>query len=93
KTTKVFISRKNHPISPLSVERLVKKYGKKAGILKKVTPHVLRHTLATTLLNHGADIRFIQTLLGHASVSTTQIYTHLDNENLKKMYQRTKPTY
>ncbi|MCX8173692.1 MAG: tyrosine-type recombinase/integrase [Thermoplasmata archaeon] len=92
-TNKVFISRKNQPISPLSVERLVKKYGKKAGILKKVTPHVLRHTLATTLLNHGADIRFIQTLLGHASVSTTQIYTHLDNENLRKMYQKTKPSY
>lgn len=93
KTQKVFISRKNLPISPLSVERIVKKYSKQAGILKKVTPHTLRHTLATTLLNHGADIRFIQTLLGHASVSTTQIYTHLDNENLKKMYQKTKPTY
>lgn len=93
KTNKIFISRKGCAISPLSVERLVKKYAKKAGIVKKVTPHVLRHTLATTLLNHGADIRFIQTILGHASVSTTQIYTHLDNESLKKMYMKTKPEY
>lgn len=93
KTNKVFISRKNKPISPLSVERIVKKYGRIAGIQKKVTPHVLRHTLATSLLNNGADIRFIQVLLGHASVSTTQIYTHLDNENLKKIYHKTKPSY
>ncbi|MEM3413765.1 MAG: tyrosine-type recombinase/integrase [Thermoplasmata archaeon] len=92
-TKKVFLSRKNQPISALSVERIVKKYGKMAGIMKKVTPHVLRHTLATILLNNGADIRFIQALLGHASVSTTQIYTHLDNENLKKIYQKTKPSY
>ncbi|MGC8913188.1 MAG: site-specific tyrosine recombinase/integron integrase [Thermoplasmata archaeon] len=92
-TDRVFISRKKKPISPLSVERIVKKYAKKAGITKKVTPHVLRHTFATTLLNHGADIRFIQTILGHASVSTTQIYTHVDNESLKKIYEKTKPSY
>jgi integrase/recombinase XerD len=93
KTNRVFISQKNTPISPLSVERIVKKYARKAGIVKKVTPHVLRHTLATTLLNNGADIRFIQTILGHASLNTTQIYTHVDNENLKKIYEKTKPSY
>jgi len=93
KTNHVFISQKNTPISPLSVERIVKKYARKAGIMKKVTPHVLRHTLATTLLNNGADIRFIQTILGHASLNTTQIYTHVDNENLKKIYEKTKPSY
>jgi len=93
KTKKIFISRKGSPLSPLSVERIVKKYARKAGIAKKVTPHVLRHTLATTLLNHGADIRFIQAILGHASISTTQIYTHVDNETLKKIYMKTKPEY
>lgn len=91
--TNVFLSERNRPISPLSVERIVKKYAKISGINKRVTPHVLRHTLATTLLNHGADIRFIQSILGHASVSTTQIYTHLDNESLKKLYEKHKPKF
>jgi len=92
-TPYLFISKQKRPMSPLSVQRLVKKYAIKSGIKKDVTPHVLRHTLATTLLNRGADIRFIQALLGHSSISTTQIYTHLDNENLKKVYEKYKPDY
>ncbi|MDP2652160.1 MAG: tyrosine-type recombinase/integrase, partial [bacterium] len=64
-------------LTPRSVERTIKKYAMKAGITKKMTPHVLRHVFATDLLNNGADIRSVQQLLGHASINTTQIYTHI----------------
>jgi integrase/recombinase XerD len=75
------------------VERLVKKAARDAGITRKVTPHTLRHTLATTLLRHGLDIRFIQKQLGHASVATTEIYTHVDTEALQEAYKAAKPKY
>ena len=88
-----FVSQKEYPITPRQIQRLVKKYSTLAGIRKKVTPHVLRHTLATTLLKHGADIRIIQKILGHSSIATTQIYTHVDEETLKEVYFKTKPKY
>jgi integrase/recombinase XerD len=75
------------------VERLVKKAARDAGITRKVTPHTLRHTLATTLLRHGLDIRFIQKQLGHASVATTEIYTHVDTEALQEAYKAARPKY
>ena len=69
---------------------MIKKYAKRAGIKKKVTPHVLRHSFATHLLKHGVDIRIIQQLLGHASLSTTQIYTSVDMESVKDIYDKAR---
>lgn len=74
-------------ITARSVERLVKQYAVKAGITKKVTPHVIRHSFATDLLENGADLRSVQALLGHASVSTTQIYTHVTDKHLREVHQ------
>jgi site-specific recombinase XerD len=75
-------------LTPRSVERIIKKYAIKAGITKKVTPHVLRHVFATDLLNNGADIRSVQQLLGHASINTTQIYTHITDSHLREIHKK-----
>jgi integrase/recombinase XerD len=81
------------PVGPVTVERIVRHAAATAGIPRRVTPHMLRHTLATALLSRGCDIRYIQKLLGHASVATTQIYTHVDTNSLREAYQRAKPQY
>jgi site-specific recombinase XerD len=74
-------------ITPRSVERIIKDYGIKAGISKKVTPHVIRHSFATDLLQNGADLRSVQMLLGHANITTTQIYTHITDRHLKEIHK------
>lgn len=71
-----------------SVERLVKRYAIKAGITRKVTPHVIRHSFATDLLQNGADLRSVQALLGHANIATTQIYTHVTDKHLHDVHKR-----
>lgn len=74
-------------ITPRSIERLVHKYAAAAGIPKKVSPHTLRHSFATDLLMNGADLRSVQSMLGHSSITTTQIYTHVTNQQLKEVHQ------
>ncbi len=77
-----------HGLTPRTVQRLIKKYAMLAGIMKKITPHTLRHSFATDLLANGADIRAVQEMLGHASISTTQIYTHLTNKRLRDIHEQ-----
>lgn len=87
----VFLSSKGGPLTPRSVERALKKYLAAAGLNSAITPHVLRHSFATHLLDAGADLRSVQELLGHASLSTTQIYTHVSVERLKEEYDKAHP--
>lgn len=75
-------------LTPRSIQRLVERYAKAAGITKHITPHTLRHTFATDLLLGGADIRSVQSLLGHASITTTQIYTHITNKQMKDVHKK-----
>lgn len=74
-------------LTPRSIERIVKKYATKAGITRKVTPHVIRHSFATDLLENGADLRSVQALLGHSNISTTQVYTHVTDKHLREVHK------
>lgn len=75
-------------LTPRSVQRIIDKYAREAGITKHVTPHTLRHSFATDLLMNGADIRAVQSLLGHSNISTTQIYTHVTDTHLKDVHEK-----
>jgi len=79
---------KGNRLTPRSIERIVKYYAIKAGISKKVTPHIIRHSFATDLLSNGADIRSVQMMLGHANIATTQIYTHITDKQLRDVHKK-----
>ena len=85
-TPYLFINKKGEALSRNYVFNMIKKAAKKANIYKNVTPHTFRHTFASHLLENGADLRSIQEMLGHQDISTTQIYTHISNKNIKKSY-------
>ena len=80
----VFLNRRGHHLTRVMILIMVKRQAKLAGIKKTISPHTLRHSFATALLRGGADLRVIQVLLGHANIGTTEIYTHLDDESLRK---------
>ncbi len=87
----LFLNRRGTRLSPRSVARLVKRYVQKTAIVRRCTPHTIRHSFATHLLDHGADLRDVQELLGHENVSTTQIYTHVTRERLRRVYEQAHP--
>lgn len=87
----LFLNSRGGRITSRSVERMVKEYGQRAGITATVTPHALRHSFATHLLEMGADLRTVQELLGHVSLSTTQKYTHLNMDHLARVYDQAHP--
>ncbi len=90
-TPAVFVSQRGARLARESVWRLVRRWAAVAGVEAHVTPHTFRHSFATHLLEGGADLRVVQTLLGHASISTTQLYTHLTGERLREVYARAHP--
>jgi len=87
----VFLNQRGGRLSRQGAWMVIKKYGQLAGIREQLSPHVLRHSCATHLLDHGADLRIVQEMLGHASISTTQIYTKVSQERLWDVYRAAHP--
>jgi len=90
-TDRVFVNRRGGPLSVAGIRWIISQYGDRSGLGKHIHPHALRHSFATHLVNSGCDVRVVQELLGHASISTTQRYTHLDMEHLRQAYMKAHP--
>jgi integrase/recombinase XerD len=90
-TEELFLSKSGRPMERIGLWMLVEKYGRSSGLLKSVSPHTLRHCFATHLIGGGADLRVVQELLGHSDISTTQIYTHVDQDRLKAVHAKYHP--
>lgn len=87
----LFVSKRGHAITRQAFWHIIKRYARQANLADDISPHVLRHAFATHLLNHGADLRIVQMLLGHADISTTQIYTHVARQRLKELHAKHHP--
>jgi len=91
KVQSLFVTQQGNPIDRVAIWRMIKRYAKKAGIQKNISPHTLRHSFATHLLDNGADLRVIQEMLGHASIATTDRYTHVSQNHLQKTFRTYHP--
>jgi len=87
----LFLNRRGDRLTRQGFWQILKEYARKAGLEKEVTPHTLRHSFATHMLSGGADLRTVQELLGHANISTTQIYTHLTSDHVRRTYEKSHP--
>ena len=88
---RLFVNARGRPLSVRGMQKIVDARSNGAGLLKTVSPHAFRHSFATQLVAGGADIRVVQEMMGHSSISTTQVYTHVDMEHLRKVYEQAHP--